>query len=89
MTSPLVTGSSAASVSHCILSAYDPAGLVLQARPKHVPNLPNHMVPDPQKADLSEGDRASQTSIYNNMDCMVNRMRVAMETYLGQLTSLT
>ena len=42
MTSPLVTGSSAASVSHCILSAYDTAGLVLQARPKHDPNLPNH-----------------------------------------------
>lgn len=89
MTSPVVTGSSVASVSHCILSAYDTAGPVLQARPKHVPNIPNHMVPDPQKADLSEGDRASQTSNYNNMDCVVNKMRVAMETHLGQLTSST
>ena len=39
------------------------------------------MVPDPQRADLSEGEMASQTINYNNVDCAVNEMRVAVEAH--------
>lgn len=55
----------------------------------HVVIIPNHVIPEPQRADLSVGEMASWTKDYNNADYGEQGKSGHGSTYPGQLTSST